>query len=526
MFALALLIGIYSYLIFILGILGILDKVPILSISLLFIILSVYYFYSHKEDLLRINLKNKQLRPYLILFPILAFVNLFGALAPEYSFDALWYHLTLPKIFIQNGSIFLPPNGIFYYSMMPKLGEMLFTPFVAFDLETFAKLIQWTFGILTTIVIYKISRRSFDEKKSFFAVLIFYGSLIVSWESTVAYVDLIRAFFEVMGLWGFLIWKETKDRKILVESAIFIGLAISTKLLALGSLFIFLIPFFIYEKDRIFALKKYLLFVLVAILGVLPWFVVSILMTGNPFYPVFSGEYPISSINYFLNPTNTVRDLFILFFKADIPISPLFIIFLPLVFVYFKKLNKELKFIAIYSLLAILVWYFIPRTGGGRFILPYLPAFSILSIGLIESIKLNYVKKYSYILIIFVFIITIFYRGIANFRYIPVVFGLESKDEFLTKHLNFKFGDFYDTDGYLKKTIKNDDVVLLFGFHNLYYADFPFIHESFVKNGDSFNYIATQGVDIPERFKDWNLIYVNNLTGVKLYSKGGLMWHY
>ena len=132
------------------------------------------------------------------------------ALVPEYSFDALWYHLSLPKIFLEEGSIFPVTQGIFYYSLMPKLGEMLFTPAVAFNMEVIAKLTQWVFGILTSIVIYKISRRYFDSVKSFFAVLIFYSSLVVAWESTVAYVDLIRVFFEVMALWGFLIWHRFK----------------------------------------------------------------------------------------------------------------------------------------------------------------------------------------------------------------------------------------------------------------------------------------------------------------------------
>jgi 4-amino-4-deoxy-L-arabinose transferase-like glycosyltransferase len=123
--------------------------------------------------------------------------------------------------------IFPVTEGIFYYSLMPKLGEMLFTPAVAFNAEEIAKLTQWLFGILTSVAIYKISRRYFDSVKSFFAVLIFYSSLVVAWESTVAYVDLIRAFFEVMALWAFLVWRDSKDTKTLLEAGVFLGLAIS-----------------------------------------------------------------------------------------------------------------------------------------------------------------------------------------------------------------------------------------------------------------------------------------------------------
>lgn len=526
MFALALLIGIYSYLIFILGLIGILTKESIIVTSVIFILVSIYYFFKHKEDLPKINLKNRSIRPLLFLFIILAFINFIGALAPEYSFDALWYHLTLPKIFLQEGMIFSVTEGIFYYSVMPKLGEMLFTPFVAFNLEIIAKLTQWIFGILTSIVVYKISRRYFNEQKSFFAVLIFYGSLIVAWESTVAYVDLIRAFFEAMALWGFLIWRDTKDRKILIEAAIFLGLGISTKLFALGSLPIFIILFFIFEKDRIYALKNSILFSLVATVSALPWFIIAFLSSGNPIYPVLSSIYPSYNLIYFLNPINALRDYYTLFINAEIPISPLFIIFLPITIVYFRKLNIGLKIISIYVLFSLIVWYFIPRTGGGRFILPYLPAISIICIATIDKIRSQNLKKYSYLLIIIVFISTIFYRGIANARYLPVIVGFETKSEFLIKNLNFNFGDFYDTDGFFEKNISKDDMVLLYGFHNLYYANFPFVHESYVKPGQTFNYIATQESVLPIKYSNWELIYENKKTGVRVYSFGGLKWHY
>ena len=112
---------------------------------------------------------------------------------------------------------------------------------------------------------------------------------------------------------------------------------------------------------------------------------------------------------------------------------------------------------AIYSVLAIIVWYFTPRTVGGRFILPYLPALSIvLAACLHESLQAT--KKYSFvlgkfliILIILVAIISIGYRFVANKKYLPVILGQETKEHFLSKNLNFSFGDFYDVDGYFKK---------------------------------------------------------------------------
>src|SRR3989344_8285715 len=169
----------------------------------------------------------------------MALINLIGALGPEFSFDALWYHLTIPKIFINEHKIFFIPGGLFYYSIMPKLGEMLFIPALMFGNEIISKLIQWTFGMLSAFVVYKISRNFFDQKLSIIASLIFYSSLVVAWQSTIAYIDLIRSFFEIMALWGFLEFYKSKNNKWLIGSALMIGFAISTKLLAVGSLLIF-----------------------------------------------------------------------------------------------------------------------------------------------------------------------------------------------------------------------------------------------------------------------------------------------
>ena len=129
-------------------------------------------------------------------------------------------------------------------------------------------------------------------------------------------------------------------------------------------------------------------------------------------------------------------------------------------------------------------------------------------------------------LVIFFSLFSIIYRFGANLKYIPVIIGQQSKSDFLAKHLNFSFGDFYDTDMYFEKNIKTSDIVLLYGFHNLYYVDFPFIDSSWAKKGDRFNYIAIQDSIIPERFKYWNLIYYNSKTDVKVYSLGGIKWTY
>lgn len=534
MFSIAILVGIYSYLIFSVGILGLINKSIIGFLTLPFVIgLIVYLFknFTIKKLNLSLVLRDKILFFLLLVLLIQVVINLVGALGPELGFDALWYHLTLPKLYLINHSVFHIPGSLLYYSDIPKLTEMLYTASFFFGNEMFAKLIHFSFGLLSSIALYFLSRKFFNVKFSILVVLIFYSNLVVGWESITAYIDLARTFFEVMALWGFINFLEDKNKKWLIESAVMVGLAVSTKLLALGSIGIFsclIIYFGLSNHKKITkVLIDVLIFIFFSLLIPLPWFIFSFVHTGNPFYPLLTGIYPVPLSFSFFNPFNFLKEVWNLLISSADPISPLYLIFLPLILIYFRNFSKTLKLIGFYCLFAIFVWYFTPRTGGGRFILPYLPAFSILCVQVIKIFekKIEYRRLFIF-LVIFISLLSIVYRGVANAKFIPVILGRESKSQFLSSHLNFSFGDFYDTEGYLKSHIASRDRVLLYGFHNLYYVNFPFIDSSWVNKNDIFNYIATQNSDLPKKFSNWNLIYYNPKTHVNLYSLGGIKWTY
>lgn len=527
MFTIAILIGIYSFTIFFLGLLDQLYKNSIVLLTLTYCFLLLLFY----RKLFLIYIKrffyfiNQITRSRLLLILVIVIllqvlVNFIGALGPELAFDALWYHLTIPKIYLINHGVVHIPGGLLYYSDMPKLTEMLYTASLSFGNEILSKIIHFSFGILSLIALYKLSRKFFSVSMSIAASAIFYSNLVVGWQSTIAYVDLARTFFETVALWGFVNWIETNEKKWLVESAVTIGLAISTKLLAIGSIFIFSsLIFYIGLKKKV-KLSSIVINILVywciSILIVLPWLVFAFIHTGNPIYPFFTNIYKVGLnlqiINPFIHKSDSISILYI--------ITP---IILPFVF---KKLRPELKIVYLYSVLAFAVWYLTPKTDSGRFILPYLPAFSLLIVAVFNLFK-N--KIYVKLLLVFVIISSFFsivYRFAANTKYIPVILDKETKGQFLTKYLNFSFGDFYDTDNFFKNSIKDTDKVLLYGFHNLYYVGFPFIDSSWVQRGDKFNYIATQNTDLPKRFSYWNFVYYNPTTKVKLYSLGGQTWAY
>lgn len=519
MFILAVLIGLYSYLVFFLGVLGLLYRNIIFISTITFIaaaiillrsscvpskILSSFKFFFSCTQRSKLNL-------FLFIILVLQIgFTLIGALGPELSFDALWYHLALPKIFILDHRIHHIPGNLLYYSDMPKLGEMLYIPSLMFGNEIIAKLIHFTFGILCLIALHRLSRKFLDQTLSLLVLVIFYQNLVVGWESITAYIDLIWTFFTIVTITEFINFIKDKKRKSLLRFAVAFGFSITAKLIS-GWMFLFFIIYFLLQRK----IKSGAFFVLVSILIPLPYFIFSCLSTGNPFYPFF-GHY---SDWYVISPLQFAQNLWTIFTHADDPISPIYIIFLPLVIWCWRKLQKEIKLLFLFSVFGSLFLYFSPHGTWGRYMLPYLPALSVVIGAVLQKIEHKVFYKAFIVIIIFISITSTIYRGVANAKSIPVIVGKESKHEFLTYNLNFSFGDFYDTDGYFKSHIKYSDKVLLIGFHNLYYVDFPFVDASWYRKGDWFNYIAVQNEKLPSAFNDWHKVYLNSKSHVTLYTK-------
>ncbi len=417
MFTLAVLIGIFSYLIFGLGLLGLLSPGCIWVITLGYAAMCILIV---KIPFLR--LKPTKMGGILIgLLGLQAVVNLIGALGPELGFDALWYHLTIPKIWLAAHKIFFIPDGRYYYSVIPKIVEMTYIIPMSIGWDIGPKIIHWGFGLLALVGIYKLSRKWLSQEYSILAGVIFYANLVVGWQSITAYVDLGRTFFEITALYLLI-------SKSIYKSALVLGLAISTKLIAIGSLPIFLF-LLILEK---YPYKTLFKFTVLTLLIPLPWFVFAYIATGNPVYPVFSG-YDLSSVRHW-------SDAITIFFRSADPLTPVYIMMLPLVIYYWKKLPREITF---YCLLALGVWFVTPRTGGGRFILPYLPAFSVLSALIIKQITNQAIKKVAIIFVMLISVVSIGYRAVANWKFIPVVTGRQSTQEFLDKNLDKQFGNNY-----------------------------------------------------------------------------------
>lgn len=448
----------------------------------------------------------RQNLPLIILLATAGLLNLIGVFGPETGFDALWYHLTIPKLYLEQGRIEHIPGGLLYYSDLPRLVEMAYL--VLFKVlgswgEVGAHLLNWIAGLGAAIITFRLARKFLSNFYSLLATLIFYVTPLVGWLSGSAYVDLPRSFFEVLALYLLL-------NKRFLASGLAIGLAMSTKTLAIGSFGVLTIVAYLFIRDW----KKVMVMVVTGLSVATPWYLSAYLNTGNPFYPVGSGILDSRHILLpsGLNPVSLLIDFWKLFIYSEDPITPVFVIVLPYFLLNLRKIGRQYLPLVVYAFLAYLVWWITPRTGGGRFILPYLPVFSILTVVTIAAIG----KKATGNLLIYTAVafavVNLLYRAGSLWRLKPYFLGEVSKEEYLCRTLDSKTRVFVDCTGYMARNIQKSDLVFVRNLHNLYYVNFPFIHESWYR-GERYNYIMTEGSGA-----EGKLIYEDPYLKYQLYK--------
>ncbi len=428
----------------------------------------------------------------LVIFSALVLLNLLTVFTPELGFDALWYHLTLPKLWLLKRQWFFP-GGLLYYSAMPRLSETIFIPLISLTGYVGPKIIQFLSGLGTAYLTYSISR--YLKLNKFFSLLAasaFYITWLVSWQSGSAYIDLIRTFLETGALWFLL-------RGKWVRGSILLGLAIGTKWLSLGSLFIYA---FIFGPNLIFP----------ALLIALPWFVIALHFTGNPVYPLLepflSHTLPtIKSLipRILLSPLTVTKP----FDDFLTPMAGVFVIFT--VFNFLRS-SGNIKKVALLGILGA-VYSVTLNPPSSRFILPYLPAICISTMYFVADQKRLFRDIFNYLLIAsFIFILCL--RLIAIQKYIPFLMGTQSRDQFLTQMSPRLPDTFIDTDSYVANNLKGKKI-LIDKLHNLYYFPYDFDHTSWATEEKDYDYLVT--INENPHSPDMELVHTNQV-GIQVFK--------
>ena len=230
--------------------------------------------------------------PWMVVTAVAAAAAFVTALAPETEYDALWYHLELPRQWLAAGR--LTDNVHEYVSLYPGGWEMLFGAALAFDSPVPARLLHWTTLGASAVAAASLSTRVLGMRTGWIAAAVFVTAPTALWEATTAYVDLALAMHAGIGVGA--LWRSTQDRdpRWLALAGVQFGMACATKHLGLVIVAIALGGYLVARAGRVGPARAFRAVAVVALLTILipsPWYVRSWRASGNPVFPEMYGVF-------------------------------------------------------------------------------------------------------------------------------------------------------------------------------------------------------------------------------------------
>jgi hypothetical protein len=222
----------------------------------------------------------------LLMMTILACQYL-EALAPPFQFDALTYHLSIPKAYLQAGHLIYLPNNIFWG--MPQLVEMLYTLAMYMGGTEAAPILGWWIGLLALIGLTGFTKSIFEQETAWVAAASIMAGSGLTTSLSSGYVEWASILYGLSVLICLSRWLVDEQISTLGMAGILAGMAIGIKytngIILIGGTVVIL------TLQKSVSLKKTLTNILcfggMATIVMLPWLIKNLLATSNPFYPVF-----------------------------------------------------------------------------------------------------------------------------------------------------------------------------------------------------------------------------------------------
>ncbi len=522
--------GIFSFLTFLMGCLGILEKIIFQIIITLFGILGIIRFIKKNKPISLSTLVNFRDKIY-IFFIVLGFISIISYLLscylPILESDVLIYHLSIPKIFIQEGKIYNISEW-FKYATFPQLAEMLYLSSMIISNETLANFIHTFFGILSAFLIYIICKKFIDIKTGIIAAVTFLILPVVKDLSGTAMVDLMLNFYFLLVIFSCLEWLNKKDIKWFYLSGVFCGFSFGVKYTGIVFLYLVILTI-LWLKNRTdslskFFIKDYAIFLSIFLILVFPWIIKNYLWTKNPFSPFFYNIFggtnwndylQMDLINHFISDKKPVIKYLYDFIGENGDIFVLFIIFIP-----FLKLPTNIKFLtlcgAIYMFISI---FFFPRIF--RFMLPGISILviytSYIFIQVLENkeiFRLKYLRSF----LLLYFLLSVSYKTLLAIQKITlhnkwkVLIGIESKENYLRKNT-----EYFSVIEYINSNLSKDDILLSLNESRGYYFKPKFLVSYHTKIGSVVH--TSKDIEHIIRHLRKNKIYYLFINRSDYYSK-------
>ena len=343
-------------------------------------------------------------------------LQLISVVSPVWDYDALLYHLEVPRQFLAAGRIYFDPE--IWRSAYPFLGEMPFLVGIIFGLDPLGKLINLTYAVLLISSVYAFSIRFLGRQIAYTAIAILIGAPAFLLWSTWAGVDYAWACYEFWSIYAICLWLADEKQmapKWLVLAGVMSGSAASIKYLSLPVLVIVgaIVAWKSMEgiKRPIKGLAvNLLIFGVSAGLVMGTWYIKNWLWTGNPVYPLIFGgpgwdALESRVLNDYVGTFGTGKtwlDYLLLPFNvyayhnrfATIPIEVIHpALWLGFFFPVIAKPDKIFKVVPVYAILYFTLW--VVSSQVVRFLLPLSAFAAILAGSVIEkspSVLKNFLK--------------------------------------------------------------------------------------------------------------------------------------
>ena len=502
--------GIIAYLVFGLGVCGLLYRGLFYFIfaGLIFLLIReiIYFLSSIKKSVEQLRKKSFSTWD-LILMGILGIsllMSLIAAFSPPTFYDSLVYHLAVPGSYIQQHKIIFFPYNLL--SNFPQNLEMLYTLAILMYDDIVANLIHFSFAVMLILGIYSFCSRYFQNKQmNLLSMLIFFSTPAIMLLAGGTYIDLGLTFFVFISVYALINWWQSNRYSWFIISAIFSGLAMGVKYTGVINLFILTIfvgwKLVIKDKHKNIKniLKYFFVYVSLSCLILLPWLIKNFVYTGNPLFPFLSGLFNGNAINAGLaeNYVNHIRtygvtihnflDLLVLpwtitmqgiEFGGGFDIwggvwGPLFLLFLPFL-LFLKKGTKIIKQLGIYVILYFFVWIVTGKVL--RFLVVIIPYLSILTAYSLICIEKKGKRWKAVRLVLVVSIMSNFFL----FGYLqtvvdpfPVALGIQTRKEYLESKL-----DYYKGMKFINNNLPKEAKILFIGETRGYYCNRCYITNS------------------------------------------------
>ncbi len=328
---------------------------------------------------------------------------LLGAMLPEVEYDALWYHLTFPRRYLESG--FLLDFPCDHMSPTPQHVELLYGYGLLFGDARSAKLIHFGFGVLAAAWAWLLAKRELGPGWGVVAAALFLTAPTVTWEMTTAYNELPLAFVATGAVALLLDWRRSGSRTTLVIAGVLLGIGLAGKHLAmfflaplaLGVLLVHL-PGRRSVRARV---GDAALLSVVAVAIAMPWYVRAWMLTGNPLFPMFYDQLTALGIEVQRWDAQSqqgwwsamrryghgrgMSDLLFLPFRATWDgvryagsFGPTWLLGLPLVALVWRRIPTELRLLAALVLVFVVLWVSPWSSFQLRYLVPVAPIAGVL----------------------------------------------------------------------------------------------------------------------------------------------------